>query len=122
MSEPPSFELPGDDEVLLDALDDVRRAVLRHPVAAREIFAALVREGRRHAETPAGAELAEQLRRSERFARARHVWRATTSWLLEGAAEESALPSTLVDALLAAAEREDLPALLEKSALGRRRR
>lgn len=117
----PVFELPGDDEELLVALDQLREAVVAHPVAARAMFAALAREGRRYASTPAGSELVERLARSRRFARARHAWQASTSWLLTGADASATVPSTLLDALFVASGRDDLATLLEASVRGGRR-
>ncbi len=118
----PPFEARRDDMQLLDALEGIREAVQRHPIAARAIFASLAAEGQRYAATTSGAALASRLSGSPRFARARHAWAASTSWLLEGADVDVALPRTLIDALVIAAEREDMPVLLEQSATARRRK
>jgi hypothetical protein len=116
------FDLPADDEVLVAALEIVRHGVLRHPVAARAAFGRLVNEGRKFASTDEGRDLAERLSKSPRFARVCQTWNATTAWLLEGAAADPTLPSTLVDTLLAVAESERAATLVEVlSARGRRR-
>lgn len=122
MSTPPTFDIPAQDEVLIAALERLRLGALAHPIAARAIFAALVEEGRRFAATQEGAATADSLSRSPSFARARHVWNATTGWLTEGAAAGAPLPSTLIDSLLAVASRVDAASLLERSATGGRER
>lgn len=122
MSEVPTIDVPARNETLLAALERLRVGTLRHPIAARAIFAALVEEGRRYSTTPHGKQNAESLTRSAAFARARHTWSATTAWLTEGADTDVALPSTLVDSLLAVAASDDNAVLLERLSAGRTRR
>jgi len=94
------FEPDGaDEEELVELLSAVQRAVWRHPIAVQAAFAALVREGKRFAETPEGAELLAALSRSPTLARARNVWEVVTLSAFE-AEPEGALPSVFLDTLV----------------------
>ena len=85
-----------------DSVDDllrvVHQALLEHPIAARAIFAGLVREGRRHAATPEGRALRERLARSREVHRAALLWRTLTMGMLSEA-DEGGLPSAYLDGL-----------------------
>lgn len=85
-----------------DPLAALRRALLRHPVAAQALFAALVAEGRAFAVTPEGADLRRRLERSDLVLRSRAVWEVVTG----GAFVEDpdiVMPSTIVEAIAKAA-------------------
>jgi hypothetical protein len=80
-----------------EALRALRRALFEHPIAAQSAFAALVREGRRYAETPEGAAWKQRLAGSDLVARGRVVWEVLTqSAFTEDA--DTTLPSVLLDA------------------------
>jgi hypothetical protein len=78
---------------------DTHRMLLAHPAAARQVFAALVAEGRRYAETSAGRELQQQLVGSARAQHAARLFRALNMGMLDDD-RETRLPSTYLDNLL----------------------
>lgn len=94
MGEPSVDESP---EPLAEALQALRRALFEHPLAAQSAFGALVREGRRYAETAEGAEWKARLAGSELVARGRVVWEVLTQSAFTEE-EDTALPSVLLDA------------------------
>jgi hypothetical protein len=107
--------------VLRDPWDELERvleaaqlAVLRHPVAAQAIFAALVAEGRRYAATAEGAARRERLARSGLLERVREAWEIGTFNMLEDS--PSVLPSAYVDTVMLAAEGGSLIGLLARLA------
>jgi hypothetical protein len=102
----------GDDE-LVRILREGQFLILRHPVAAQAALRALVAEGRRFAETAAGRRWKDRLARSELIRRGRMVWQGSVLNMLEENSD-TPLPSAFLDALLAAAASEDLPALLSQ--------
>jgi len=110
--EPPLFELRADD-ALHAPLRRAQRLLLEHPAAAQRIFSALVAEGRRYAETPEGAALAERLAGSELIRRGRVVWEVTTLNLLEEA-PPSVLPTRLLDVFAHATAVEALEPFLAR--------
>jgi len=93
--EVPLFALEEGD-ALQGPLRLAQRLLLEHPEAAQRLFSALVAEGRRYAETPEGAALAQRLEGSALIRRGRVVWEVTTLNLLEESAP-SALPTRLLD-------------------------
>lgn len=112
----------GDRDAEIDrALRLVQRAIVKHPVAAQAIYAALVREGRAYAETEAGAELRARLQRSETAARVRTAWEILTFGMLEHDAPPGALPSVLVHALVDAVFRVRFEARLQGAVGGEER-
>ena len=102
----------GDDE-LVRILREGQFLILRHPVAAQAALRALVAEGRRFAETAAGRRWKDRLARSELIRRGRMIWQGSVLNMLEENSD-TPLPSAFLDALLAAAASEDLPALLSQ--------
>jgi hypothetical protein len=97
----------------LRILRKVQRLVLEHPVAAQAVFAALVAEGRRFAETAEGSRLRARLARSALLRRARTGFDAATLWMLEEHAADE-LPSTYLDVLLMAAQGKGLEPLIDR--------
>jgi hypothetical protein len=96
------------------------RLLLEHPVAAKHAYAALAREGRAYATTPAGAALRDRLLRSRRVRRASLVWRSLTMGMLDED-DGGELPSGYLDNLLRVVERPDLERLLGELHLERPR-
>lgn len=108
----PLFELRADD-ALREPLRRAQRLLLEHPAAAQRIFSALVAEGRRYAETPEGAALADRLAGSELIRRGRVVWEVTTLNLLEES-PPAALPTRLLDVFARATAVEALEPFLAR--------
>ena len=100
----------GDPVAVLRRLQQV---ILTHPVAAQAAFGALVVEGRRFAQTAAGAEWQRRLTRSPLLRRARAPWDAATLWMLEDGTP-NVLPSAYVDALCSVAQSKDLEELVDR--------
>lgn len=80
------------------------RFVLQHPIAAQELFAALVAEGRRAAATPDGERLRRALADSELVRKGRELWERSPLNFLEDSAD-AVLPAGIRDALLQLATR-----------------
>jgi hypothetical protein len=107
---------PGDgvvdeDDRLMGFVRRAHRILLEHPVAAKLGYAALASEGRAYAATFEGAALRDRLLRSPRVRHASLVWRALTMGMLDED-DPGELPSTYLDNLLRAVDREDLERLL----------
>lgn len=98
-------------EEILSLLDEAQMAMIKHPTAAQAAFAALVREGRRFAETEEGKRWLDVLSTSSFMRQARWVWETTSLNMLEEDAE-TIVPSTYLEALLRAADVPDLEQLL----------
>jgi hypothetical protein len=117
---------PGDDAMTDEgdrALTFVRKALrllLEHPVAAKQAYAALAREGRAYAATPEGAALRDRLLASRRLRRASLLWRSLTMGMLDED-DPGELPSGYLDHLLRAVDRPDLERLLGRLHLERSR-
>lgn len=107
----PRLVLRAAEDPLAHLLRAASAAVLKHPIAAQAIFAGLVAEGRRFAETEEGRRWKAALADSEFVRRARALWEGSVFNLLEDSAD-AVLPSAIFDALVQAASRPDLPALL----------
>jgi hypothetical protein len=108
-----TIELREPDDALHRTLLGLQRAILRHPVAAQALFATLVAEGRRYAETPEGAAWKERLAGTDLIHRTRVVWDVTTLRMLEDD-PDVLLPSAIVDALVQVARRDDLEPFLSR--------
>lgn len=106
-----AFDTP--DEELTRALRALQGVIFKHPVAAQSAFRALVAEGRAWASTAEGAAWKERLAESELVARARIAWEGTTMNVLDPDGEQ-VLPSTLLDAVIAAAGHAGVEALLAR--------
>jgi len=102
---------PDGDPVAV--LRRLQRVILTHPVAAQAAFGALVAEGRRFAQTAAGAEWQRRLTRSPLLRRARAPWDAATLWMLEDVTP-NVLPSAYVDALCSVAQSKDLEEMVDR--------
>lgn len=118
MSMQPEDELPtmriGEDEAaIVAALRQVQRALLLHPEACRDGFAALVREGRRFAQTADGARWRQRLARSELLARAHFVTQIATFWVTEEQSQ-GALPSALIEAIASAAVSSNRDGMIDR--------
>jgi hypothetical protein len=88
-----------DTDELARLVTDTHRMLLAHPAAARRVFAALVAEGRRYAETSAGRVLQRQLVGSARAQHAARLFRALNMGMLDDD-RETRLPSTYLDNLM----------------------
>lgn len=105
---------PDDDardvEAVLYRLQD---ALLRHPMVTQTVFSWLVREGRRFATTPEGAELRDRLIASSSAARARMIWEVLSlNAFVEHA--ESSLPSVFLERVVKALTIDGLEPLLSR--------
>jgi hypothetical protein len=112
-NELPKLVLRSADDPLVDVLRRASRLVLQHPIAAQAAFAALVAEGRRFAGTPDGSRWKAALAGSELVRGARVVWESSVLNVLEDD-PDTLLPSVIVDAIVEAASRADLPGLLRE--------
>lgn len=110
-SDAPRLVLQSAEDPLTQLLRAASAAVLKHPFAAQAIFAGLVAEGRRFAETDEGRRWQAALADSEFVRRARALWEGSVLNLLEDSSD-AVLPTAIFDALVQAASRPDLPALL----------
>ncbi len=109
----PVLEFRSPEEPIHRGLRALQRVLLHHPAAAQAAFRSLVEEGRAHAATPDGAELARRLADSELVRRGRVVWDVTTmSALTDDAAEM--LPSVLMESFLQAIAAEPLEPMLSR--------
>jgi hypothetical protein len=99
------------EKEILGLLDGAQMAMIKHPTATQAAFAALVREGRRFAETAEGKRWLDVLGASSFMRQARWVWETTSLNMLEEDAG-TIVPSTYLEALLRAAEVPDLEQLL----------
>lgn len=101
----------SDQQVAL--LRSLQLVILKHPVAAQQMFSALVAEGERFATTAEGNRWKRKLQGSELLHRARLVWEVATLWMLEKD-PPGALPSTYLDAFFQAASSPDSEVLLDR--------
>jgi hypothetical protein len=97
-------ETAGAERTVFELLVGARRAVLGNPVAARSVHDLLVAEGRRFADTPAGAELRDALVASDAVENLLRVWETLSLNVLDGPASPNAAPDAwaelLVDAII----------------------
>ena len=102
-STPQLLPVPGTEEgaarSAYELLAGARRAVIGNPVAARGLHDLLVAEGRRYAETPAGAQLRDALARSEAVDHLRRVWETVSLNVLDGPAAENSVPDAWAELL-----------------------
>ncbi len=109
----PVLEFRSPEESIHRGLRSLQRVLLHHPAAAQSAFRALVEEGRAHAATVEGEELAKRLADSELVRRGRVVWDVSTmSALTDDPAE--VLPSVLIDSFLQAVAAEPLEPMLSR--------
>ena len=120
-----AFKAAEPEDEVTQRLRAGQQLLLAHPAAAQALFRGLVREGRAHATTPEGAALRERVARSELLRRGRVIWEGVTLNILEEDGD-GALPSSLVEAFMAAAQHPDAETLLaglfdpEEGPFGRR--
>lgn len=96
----------GEDDPEDEAVRRLRAAqsaLLKYPIAAQAAFAAMVREGRRYAETEEGEQWRRRLAGSAMLGKARTMFEGLSSGML--AEDGAALPSTYVDGFLQALDR-----------------
>lgn len=99
----------GGDETLR-RLHQARLLLVKYPVAAQALFAALVAEGRRYAETPEGRVARARLADSDLVRKGRAVFEAVSAGLVSE--HEGPLPSAFLEAFLEATRRDGLEAVL----------
>jgi hypothetical protein len=92
----------GQGHHLDEALRQLHRAVLKHPLAAKAVYSALVREGRAYGMTDEGRNLRDRLSRSEEITRLRSAWELLTFGMMNDESPGNRLPSALVEALVQA--------------------
>ena len=102
-----------EDERLLARLRAAQVILLKYPIAAQALIAALIAEGRRFAATPEGARWKESLAGSDLLRRGRAVWEAATLRAFD-ADPERPLPTTYLEAFARACQRGDLEPLLAR--------
>lgn len=102
-STPQLLPVPGAEEggarSAYELLAGARRAVVGNPVAARGLHDLLVAEGRRYAETPAGAQLRDALAGSEAVDHLRRIWETVSLNVLDGPAAENSVPDAWAELL-----------------------
>jgi hypothetical protein len=84
---------------VFELLLGVRRAVLGNPAAARGLHDLLVAEGRRYADTTAGAELRDALAASSAVDNLRRIWETLSLNVLDGPAAPNAAPDAWAELL-----------------------
>jgi hypothetical protein len=89
----------GAERTAFELLLGARRAVLGNPAAARGVHDLLVAEGRRHADTPAGAQLRDALVASDAVENLRRVWETLSLNVLDGPAAPNAAPTAWAELL-----------------------
>jgi hypothetical protein len=95
----PPGEAAGSERTVFELLLGARRAVLGNPAAARSLHDLLVAEGRRYADTPAGAKLRDALGTSEAVENLRRIWEIVSLNVLDGAAPPNAAPTAWAELL-----------------------
>jgi hypothetical protein len=95
----PPDEVIGATRGLYELLVAARRVVLGNPAAAKAVHDLLVAEGRRYAQTTAGAQLRDALTASEAVANLRRVWETLSLNVLDGPAPASGVPDAWAEAL-----------------------
>ncbi|HXO82198.1 MAG TPA: hypothetical protein VN856_20185 [Mycobacterium sp.] len=95
----PPTDADGAERTVFELLLGVRRAVLGNPAAARGLHDLLVAEGRRYADTTAGAELRDALAASQAVDNLRRIWETLSLNVLDGPAESNAVPDAWADLL-----------------------
>lgn len=102
-----------EDDELAVLLRELRWTIIKHPIAARAGFRALVAEGRRYAQTAEGERWRARLAESALIRRGRSVWELATCNMLDEDGTR-ALPTQLIDAFCHAATISDLEPQLAK--------
>jgi hypothetical protein len=95
----PRTDAGGAERTMFELLLGARRAVLGNPAAARGVHDLLVAEGRRYADTPAGAQLRDALVASDAVENLRRVWETVSLNVLDGPASSNAAPDAWAELL-----------------------
>jgi hypothetical protein len=95
----PPEEAAGPERSVFDLLLGARRAVLGNPVAARSLHDLLVAEGRRYAETEAGAQLRDALASSNGVENLRRIWETVSLNVLDGTTAPTTAPAAWAELL-----------------------
>ena len=95
----PPADLQDDARTAYELLAGARRAVIGYPAAARGLHDLLIAEGRRYAETAAGAQLRDALVRSEAVDHLRRIWETVSLNVLDGPAPPSGVPDAWAELL-----------------------
>jgi hypothetical protein len=99
LSPTPPEDALGEERALFDVLAGARRAVFGNPSAARRLYGLLAAEGRRYAETPAGAELRDALVASDAVDHLRRIWDTVSLSVLDGPAPATDVPDAWAEML-----------------------
>jgi hypothetical protein len=95
----PPTDTDSAERTVFELLVGLRRSVLGNPAAARGVHDLLVAEGRRYAETSAGAELRDALAASSAVDNLRRVWETLSLNVLDGPAAPNAAPDAWAELL-----------------------
>jgi hypothetical protein len=97
-----------------DALAKLQTVLTRHPIATQAVFRALVREGRRFAQSAEGSLLRDALTGSVAVSRMVLIWEAIGmgAFLDDDEADEHILPSMFLENIARAAGQEGLEPIL----------
>lgn len=101
----PTIALPAIDESI-DLIRQIQSFILKHPVASKAAYCALIEEGKSFATTPDGVKLAAKLERSELLHRARLLLDLPGLSALE-TSSDAALPSSYIDTVFMMASNSD---------------
>jgi len=112
VEEVPRLVLSRPEDSLETVLRQASLLVLKHPIAAQAIFAAFVAEGRRFAATPEGRRWKRALADSELVRRGRALWERSVLSMLPDT-PDTVIPTSILDAVVQAVSRDDLPDLIE---------
>jgi len=108
----PRLVLSRPEDSLETVLRQASLLVLKHPIAAQAIFSAFVAEGRRFAATPEGRRWKRALADSELVRRGRALWERSVLSMLQDT-PDTVIPTSILDAVVQAVGRDDLPDLIE---------
>jgi hypothetical protein len=95
----PPTDAGGAERTMFELLRGARRAVLGNPGAARGLHDLLVAEGRRYADTSAGAQLRDALVASDAVENLRRVWETVSLNVLDGPASSNGAPDAWAELL-----------------------
>ena len=104
----------ADEGAILEVIHQMQSLVLKHPAVAQELFAALVKEGRRFCSTPEGEVWRRKLAGSALIERGRAFLEISTLGLLDEN-EGEGLPSRLLEVLAIAARHHALETVLSQA-------
>lgn len=107
------------DEHIDRAIQQLTRAIVKHPIAAQAAYRALIREGRAFAQTEEGRRVKQQLAGAELVGRLRTAWQLVTFGMLADDASPGAIPSVVIEALIQAVLRDRFEARLHDAILRR---